>query len=99
MTGKGLGFTFDEQRDVPHILNQAEMHFAPRGQWGQMTPARHIYLAATATCFKSRSLIAAANHRRRRGRCGCGPIAMKRRPSSFAAARASTAADRWRLAR
>ena len=32
MSGTGIGFNFDEQRDMLMILDQADVHFAPEGQ-------------------------------------------------------------------
>ena len=36
MTGTGVGFTFDEQRDVLTILDHADVHFAAEGKEGPM---------------------------------------------------------------
>lgn len=36
MNGTGVGFTFDEQRDMLSILEQADVHFAPEGKEGPM---------------------------------------------------------------
>ena len=36
MTGTGVGFTFDEQRDMLTILDKADVHFAPEGKEGPM---------------------------------------------------------------
>ena len=45
MTGSGVGFTFDEQRDVLTILDQAVVHFAPEGDLGasDITAGTFIY--------------------------------------------------------
>jgi LPS export ABC transporter protein LptC len=37
MTGSGVGFTFDEQRDLLTILDQADVQFAPEGDQGPMS--------------------------------------------------------------
>lgn len=34
MSGTGVGFTFDEQRDTLWLLDQAVVHFAPEGDFG-----------------------------------------------------------------
>jgi lipopolysaccharide export system protein LptA len=34
MSGSGVGFTYDEQRDIVTLLDQAVMHFAPEGDQG-----------------------------------------------------------------
>jgi lipopolysaccharide transport protein LptA len=36
MSGTGVGFNFDEQRDMLMILDQANVHFAPEGKEGPM---------------------------------------------------------------
>jgi lipopolysaccharide transport protein LptA len=36
MTGTGIGFNFDEQRDMLMILEQADVNFAPEGKEGPM---------------------------------------------------------------
>jgi len=45
MTGSGLGFTFDEQRDILSILDQAVIHFAPEGDLGpaDVTAGAFVY--------------------------------------------------------
>ena len=36
MSGTGIGFNFDEQRDMLMILDKADVHFAPEGKEGPM---------------------------------------------------------------
>ena len=56
MSGAGIGFTYDEQRNTVWLLDQAVVHFAPEGdlrrRW-TWPPARSGLRATIATCASS----------------------------------------------
>ena len=56
MNGTGVGFTFDEQRDILSILDQADVHFAPEGEGRPHgRHRRRVHLRATGSLHALRA--------------------------------------------
>ena len=56
MSGTGIGFNFDEQRDTLTILEKADVHFAPEGKEGPMdVTAGALHLCAAGSLHALRA--------------------------------------------
>ena len=51
MTGSGIGFTFDDQRNTLWLLDQAKVNFAPEGEQGPVNVTSGAFGFARADCY------------------------------------------------